>query len=84
MIYSLEMAAGSPAVRMENVLQRDLCGVYFYAACTSALDMLELNDDIMERLFEQLNVMKLFRLRIKYICRWNVHMLLILFLMELQ
>lgn len=60
-IYSLEMAAGSPAVRMENVLQRDLCGVYFYAACTSALDMLELNDDIMERLFEQLNVMKLFQ-----------------------
>lgn len=60
-LYSLEMATGSPAVRMENVLRRDLCGVYFYAACTSALDMLELNDDIMERLFEQLNVIKLFQ-----------------------
>lgn len=60
-IYSLEMATGSPAVRMENALLRDSCGVYFYSACTSALDMLELNEDIMESLFEQLHVIKLFR-----------------------
>lgn len=60
-IYALEMVTGSPAVRMENALRRDSCGVYFYSACTSALDMVELNEDIMERLFEQLSAIDLFR-----------------------
>lgn len=60
-IYVLEMATGSPAVRMENALRRDSCGVYFYSACASALDMMELNEDIMERLFEQLSIIKLFQ-----------------------
>ncbi len=60
-IYSLEMATGSPAVRMENALRQDASSVYFYSACTSALDMLELNEEVMERLFEELGVIKLFQ-----------------------
>ncbi len=60
-IYSLAMAAGSPAVRMESALRQDASGVYFYAACPSALDMAELSQDMMERMFEQLSVLSLFR-----------------------
>lgn len=59
-IYALEMKNGQPSVRMESALRRDASGVYFYAACVSALDMLELNTDIMERMFEELSVIKLF------------------------
>lgn len=60
-LYALEMTAGLPAVRMENALRRDPSGVYFYSGCSSALDMLELNEEIMERLFQQLGMIKLFR-----------------------
>ncbi len=60
-IYALEVAAGSPAVRMENALRRDACGVYFYAPCALALDMMELDKDLMERLFEVLSAIKLFQ-----------------------
>lgn len=60
-IYALEVAAGTPAVRMENALRQDACGVYFYSACAMALDMMELNEELMEQLFEALGVIKLFR-----------------------
>lgn len=59
-LYALEMTTASPAVRMESALRRDYRGVYFYAACASALDMLELNEDIMGRLFEELGKIRLF------------------------
>lgn len=59
-LYALEMTTASSAVRMESALRRDARGVYFYASCVSALDMLELKEDLMERLFEELGTIRLF------------------------
>lgn len=54
------MTAGKASVRMEGAVRQDLSGVYFYSSCASALDMLELNEDMMKQLFMELGLISLF------------------------
>lgn len=63
-IYALEMANtadtdsaanAASVVKMESALRVDDCGVLFYTACDSPLDMCSLADDNFEQLFEELS-----------------------------
>lgn len=59
-IYALVLSNGTTAVKMESSLKQDKTGVYFYSSCSSALDMLELNDEIVKQLFKELGEVSLF------------------------
>ncbi len=59
-IYALAMQNASTTLKLESALKRDTDGVYYYSACESDLDMLELDAQATANLFEELNKTELF------------------------
>ena len=59
-IYALEMANSATAAKLESSLKKDASGVYFYSGCSSSLDLLSLDKDTLEQLFEGLATISLF------------------------
>lgn len=59
-IYALEMANSTTAAKLESSLRRDVGGVYFYSGCTSVLDLLSLDWDALEQLYEELATISVF------------------------
>lgn len=59
-IYALEMANSATAAKLESSLRRDAGGVYFYSRCTSALDLLSLDQEALEQLYEELATISIF------------------------
>ncbi len=59
-LFALQMDNSGTPLKLENALNRDASGVYFYAGSTSALDMHELDDNTMELLFERLSQLESF------------------------
>jgi len=60
-LYAIQMDSSSTPMKLENALNRDQNGVYFYSAASSALDMQDMNEDMLELLFEYLAKIELFR-----------------------
>lgn len=59
-IYALAMSNGTTLMKMESSVKKDPSGVFFYSGCANALDMLELNDEEMDLLFEGIGNMTQF------------------------
>ena len=60
-LYALSIYNNGSRMKMESALKQDQSGVYFYSCSSSALDMLELYEDMIDNLFHALNEMKLFQ-----------------------
>lgn len=53
-IYALAMSNGTTLMKMESSVKKDPSGVFFYSGCANALDMLELDQEVLDSLFEEI------------------------------
>lgn len=60
-LYALSINNAGSRIKMEGALRKTTSGVYYYAASPYALDMLELNDDMLDNLFFELRNMGMFK-----------------------
>lgn len=60
-LYALFMNNSGSAMKVKSALKQDISGVYFYSGAHQAMDMLDVNEEVMEDLFKALNKIDMFK-----------------------
>lgn len=60
-LIALFMNNSGSAIKVKSALKQDISGVYFYSGVSRALDMLDVNEEVLEDLFEALNKIDMFK-----------------------